>query len=607
MLGLARRAPHWSKRLWQRTPIHCAAVGGYRQLPRRTGSFGTSSSVEQSNENEPLLQKAVSQNADGERGVRVTWSDNSTSFFHAQWLWHNSEQYIDPGTGQKLLSPHAVPSNPNLLVAAKHCPRNDSSVACTVDAHLHKQGPREPVLELKWIGGEKTSVPVHFLAYHDYSLASMQRRVAAAEALDVHVAVDGSAVTNATPKASFETPDSAKVLEISFEENAEESAACSRTGKGIEARTDGQRANVDYVKIVQDSLHPPNTSLPEVDYADIMSDDESGQKNIWRWLMGINTHGMAIVRNVPTVNEEVSRVASLISEVQKSIYGYVFDVKAVPNPINVAYSNRALDLHHDLAYYESPPGIQLLHCLRFDKEVTGGNSTFMDAHRVAYRLYELDPEAFFVLATVPATFQKIHYAREHPTHMVYKRPHISLSHYPLLLNPALKNSASSQHLPWASAASNSRPAVSGVFWAPPFEGPLTVPPQWVEPYYDAYTKFARLLREMESEALVERRLNPGDLVAFNNRRMLHGRREFSHESAEAGGERHIQGCYVNIDEFKSRLSYLCHSKFGFEDPFTVGSDSSEHSAASVDEYKKHISAVRMSSRTIRGVGNQCHL
>ena len=33
--------------------------------------------------------------------------------------------------------------------------------------------------------------------------------------------------------------------------------------------------------------------------------------------------------------------------------------------INVAYSSAALGLHMDLAYYESPPGYQFLHCLRY--------------------------------------------------------------------------------------------------------------------------------------------------------------------------------------------------------------------------------------------------
>ena len=41
-----------------------------------------------------------------------------------------------------------------------------------------------------------------------------------------------------------------------------------------------------------------------------------------------------------------------------------FDVLVTPDPINVAYSSVQLDLHMDLVYFESPPGLQLLHCLK---------------------------------------------------------------------------------------------------------------------------------------------------------------------------------------------------------------------------------------------------
>ncbi len=58
-------------------------------------------------------------------------------------------------------------------------------------------------------------------------------------------------------------------------------------------------------------------------------------------------------------------------------------LQSTQDPINVAYSNIGLDLHMDLSYYESPPGLQLLHCLQFDEGVMGGLSTLMDGYRVA--------------------------------------------------------------------------------------------------------------------------------------------------------------------------------------------------------------------------------
>lgn len=58
------------------------------------------------------------------------------------------------------------------------------------------------------------------------------------------------------------------------------------------------------------------------------------------------------------------QVAERIAHVQNTIYGEVFDVVSTNKPINVAYSNASLIYHMDLMYYESPPGLQFLHCLR---------------------------------------------------------------------------------------------------------------------------------------------------------------------------------------------------------------------------------------------------
>jgi len=92
--------------------------------------------------------------------------------------------------------------------------------------------------------------------------------------------------------------------------------------------------------------------------------------------------------------------------------------------------------------------------------------------------------------------------------------------------------------------------IVGITWAPAFEGALDVPEDDIEPYYEAYATFARLLDG--SATRLERRLQPGDMVCFNNRRVLHARHAFQLN----GGVRHLRGCYVNIDEFKSRLYVL---------------------------------------------------
>jgi len=92
--------------------------------------------------------------------------------------------------------------------------------------------------------------------------------------------------------------------------------------------------------------------------------------------------------------------------------------------------------------------------------------------------------------------------------------------------------------------------IVGITWAPAFEGVLDVPEADIEPYYEAYATFARLLNG--SPTRLETRLQPGDMACFNNRRVLHARHSFQLN----GGVRHLRGCYVNIDEFKSRLYVL---------------------------------------------------
>lgn len=84
--------------------------------------------------------------------------------------------------------------------------------------------------------------------------------------------------------------------------------------------------------------------------------------------------------------------------------------------------------HLDLAYYESPPGFQFLHALRFDETVQGGESTFVDTFAVAEEFRRLHPEHFATFLRVPATFTKKHLERSNPAIMEYQRPHIQLNH-----------------------------------------------------------------------------------------------------------------------------------------------------------------------------------
>jgi gamma-butyrobetaine dioxygenase len=68
--------------------------------------------------------------------------------------------------------------------------------------------------------------------------------------------------------------------------------------------------------------------------------------------------------------------------------------------------------------------------------------------------------------------------------------------------------------------------------------------------YAAIGTFWRMLRDRKYQ--LHLRLRPGDLVAYNNHRVLHGRAPFDASS----GERHLQGCYLNQEDIDSMLRML---------------------------------------------------
>ena len=63
-------------------------------------------------------------------------------------------------------------------------------------------------------------------------------------------------------------------------------------------------------------------------------------------------------------------------------------------------------------------------------------------------------------------------------------------------------------------------------------------------FYAAYRRFVEVLARPDHA--VEITLRPGELVAFDNRRVLHGRRAFL-----STAPRHLQGCYVDMDAIRS--------------------------------------------------------
>jgi gamma-butyrobetaine dioxygenase len=255
--------------------------------------------------------------------------------------------------------------------------------------------------------------------------------------------------------------------------------------------------------------------IPQFDYGHILESEEA----LHGWLSELDATGLTLLNGAPLARGAVSRVCNRVGYPRNTMYGLQWDVESVPNPNNLAYTALPLPLHADLCYYESPPGVQLLHCINFEQR-TGGVNTFVDAFKVAQDLQSIDPASFDVLTRVLTTFHK----NDADYYLKYAHPIIQLSH-------------------------NAR-EIEAINWSPPFEGTQQIAPQDVAPYYKARRVWSDLLNN--PEYTIQHRLLPGQIVVFNNRRVLHARSAFD----PTQGHRLLEGAYLGSDEWVQKLRVL---------------------------------------------------
>jgi gamma-butyrobetaine dioxygenase len=79
----------------------------------------------------------------------------------------------------------------------------------------------------------------------------------------------------------------------------------------------------------------------------------------------LHYNGLLFLENVPTEDTKiVESIAKMFGTINNTFYGESWDVKNVKDSKNIAYTPLFLGLHMDLMYFEAPPGLQLLHCLK---------------------------------------------------------------------------------------------------------------------------------------------------------------------------------------------------------------------------------------------------
>ena len=235
------------------------------------------------------------------------------------------------------------------------------------------------------------------------------------------------------------------------------------------------------------------------------------------WLMRLLQDGLAFLSGVPAQETALLEAMPLVGRVLETNYGLTFDVRSVPQPENLAYSDLGLGLHTDNPYRDPVPGFQALHALIPSNE--GGESLFADGFALAEHLRATAPEAFAQLTSTAVPF---HY-RSSDADLYAERPLIQLS---------VRGEVAAVHY-------NSRSIA-----------PLSVAARDAPAFYAAYRRFAALLRDTRFQ--LHMRLGAATVVVFDNQRILHGRTAFS----SARQPRHLRGCYLSRDSVYNEAALL---------------------------------------------------
>jgi gamma-butyrobetaine dioxygenase len=249
--------------------------------------------------------------------------------------------------------------------------------------------------------------------------------------------------------------------------------------------------------------------LPRADYNAVRRDPAA----LRRVLEAVRVYGFAVLVGVPSRPGQVIEVAELFGFVRETNYGRLFDVRAVANPSNLAYSDLGLGVHTDNPYRDPVPGLQLLHCLESD--VDGGDTLLVDGFRAAAVLREEAPTAFALLT-------------QHAVPFRYRDDETDLRARVRLIE------------------TDDRGRVVAVHYNNRSIGTIDLPADVLGDFYDAYRRFAAILRR--PNLTLRFKLDPGALLLMDNRRTLHGRTAYT-----GTGSRHLQGCYADRDGLESTL------------------------------------------------------
>jgi len=244
----------------------------------------------------------------------------------------------------------------------------------------------------------------------------------------------------------------------------------------------------------------------------------NSEKELYKWMKRLHTEGIALIECMPDEANILEKTVSKVGHLRGTNYGLVFEVKSEHSPNNQACTSEELTFHTDHAHHEYTPGYQFIHFIK--NEAIGGESIFVDGFKVVERLKKEHSEYYYLLCKHSINF------------------HFHDEEYDVMTQKTVFEEVDGK--------------VVAINFSPHLATAFQIPHDIMRSYYLAYRCFMKML--YKPEFLIQLKIESGDLAAFDNQRILHGRRAYDINT----GNRYLRGCYIDRVDFESKLKINNH-------------------------------------------------
>ena len=317
---------------------------------------------------------------------------------------------------------------------------------------------------------------------------SNQRKLFTAE-VDPNISIDKAKVINEGKNVLISWPDISSPIQYSSDFLTKFSL--TDTPSSPYKRIPWEKDTIDNEKIY-------------IDYSSIFK-----KNGLSRLLEEILKQGFAIINNCPRNISAVEKITKKIGYVRNSIFGGLWSFESNDSMADSAYTQEELRPHTDGTYCHDAPGLQILLCCEYD--ASGGESIMVDGFKIAEVLKVEDEETYKILTEIEVPGNYI----GDGVCLEARRPVFKLSLDGKISQVSFNNYD------------------RGVF---------RLNNQTGMQLYKAIRSFDKLAnnRKMQWRKILE----PGEMLIFDNWRVMHGRGEFT-------GKRKMSGCYINREDFES--------------------------------------------------------